>query len=190
MRAAPFSIQSVDPFTGTGKAGQWKIMLLHVNAEMFGGEILRARAGKVPGFQLYKEPAADYVKQLNSKFIIETVARNGSIFSTAKCIAWHWQGLAAWDDQKNKHKKTMNEPEISKKEINQELERINAGRSGNFLTRALFGLVSICGHSLFAVTLGAVSFVLLALATVLFPFFVPIVYLGGFIGGTDAKTDR
>jgi phage terminase large subunit GpA-like protein len=78
MRTAPFSIQSVDPFTGTGKAGKWKIMLLHVNAEMFGGEILRARAGKVPGFQLYKDPAADYVKQLNSKFIIETVARNGS----------------------------------------------------------------------------------------------------------------
>ena len=84
----------------------------------------------------------------------------------------------------------MNDPEISPKEIDQELERIKARRSGNFLTRALFGLVSFCGHSLFAVTLGAVSFVLLALATVLFPFFVPIVYLGGFIGGTDAKSDR
>tara|TARA_Y100000310_G_C20365678_1_gene661045 strand:+ start:340 stop:726 length:387 start_codon:yes stop_codon:yes gene_type:complete len=120
----------------------------------------------------------------------EQSAMAKTIFLTAKCIAWHWQGPAAWDDLKNKHKKTMNEPEISQKEISTELKRITTAKSGNILTRALFGLVSFCGHSLFAVTLGAVSFVLLALATVLFPFFVPIVYLGGFIGGTDAKSDR
>ena len=78
-RTNPFSIVSVDPFTGTGKAGRFKIMLLHVDVETFGGEILKRRAGKVDGFQVYAKPAPEYVKQLNAKFVVETVDRKGAV---------------------------------------------------------------------------------------------------------------
>ena len=78
-RTQPFSIVSVDPFTGTGKAGRYKIMLLHVDVETFGGEILKRRAGQVEGFQVYAEPAPEYVKQLNAKYIVEKVDRKGAV---------------------------------------------------------------------------------------------------------------
>ena len=80
-RTHPFSIKAVDPFTGTGKAGKFKIMLLHVDVETFGGQILKKRSGKEKDFHLYNEPAQDYVKQLNAKYVIEKVDRKGAVKS-------------------------------------------------------------------------------------------------------------
>lgn len=77
--ASPVSIKSVDPFTGTKKMAKARIRLLHVDVSTFGGEILKRRAGLVPGFQLYRDPSRDYVKQLNAKFIIEKTNRTGEV---------------------------------------------------------------------------------------------------------------
>ena len=78
-RTNPVNIQAIDPFTGTGKAGRYKLRLLHVDSTIFGGEILKRRGKIVEGFQVYREPDRDYVKQINSKFIVESVTRTGEI---------------------------------------------------------------------------------------------------------------
>lgn len=75
----PVAIKSVDPFTGTGKAARARIRLLHVDVSVFGGEILKRRGGLVKGFELYREPDRDYVKQLNSKYLIEKTNRTGEV---------------------------------------------------------------------------------------------------------------
>ena len=77
--ATPVSIKSVDPFTGTNKMAKARIRLLHVDVKTFGGEILKRRAGLLEGFQLYRDPDRDYVKQLNSKYLIEKTNRSGEI---------------------------------------------------------------------------------------------------------------
>jgi len=77
--ATPVSIKSVDPFTGTKKSAKSRIRLLHVDVGVFGGEILKRRAGLVDGFQLYRDPDREYVKGLNSKFLIEKTNRTGEI---------------------------------------------------------------------------------------------------------------
>ena len=77
--AQPVAIKAVDPFTGTSKGGQAKIRLLHVDVGTFGGEILKRRAGLVKGFNLYRDPDREYVRQLNAKFIIEKTTRQGEV---------------------------------------------------------------------------------------------------------------
>jgi phage terminase large subunit GpA-like protein len=77
--AQPVAIKAVDPFTGTAKGGKAKIRLLHVDVGVFGGEMLKRRAGLVKGFQLYQDPDREYVRQLNAKFIIEKTTRQGEV---------------------------------------------------------------------------------------------------------------
>jgi len=79
LSGPPVSIKAIDPFTGTNKAAKYKIRLLHVDVGVFGGEILKRRAGLVEGFHLYREPDRDYVKQLNAKYIIEKTLRTGLV---------------------------------------------------------------------------------------------------------------
>ena len=73
----PVSIKAVDPFSGTNKSGKYKLRLLHVDTSVFGGEILKRRSKLVEGFQIYREPDRDYIKQINGKFIVESVTRTG-----------------------------------------------------------------------------------------------------------------
>ena len=77
--ATPVSIKAIDPFTGTNKSNKHRIRLLHVDVTVFGGEILKRRGKLVEGFHLYSDPDRDYIKQLNSKFIVETTSRTGEI---------------------------------------------------------------------------------------------------------------
>ena len=79
----PYAVKAVDPFTGTGKAGRHKIRLLHIDVEVWGGELLKRRSQKVDGWNLYKEPDREYVKQLNAKFLIEKTDKKGT-----KKIEW------------------------------------------------------------------------------------------------------
>lgn len=79
----PYAVKAVDPFTGTGKAGRHRIRLLHIDVEVWGGELLKRRAKKVDGWHLYKEPDREYVKQLNAKFLIEKTDKKG-----AKKVEW------------------------------------------------------------------------------------------------------
>lgn len=79
----PYAVKAVDPFTGTGKAGRHRIRLLHIDVEVWGGELLKRRAKKVDGWHIYKDPDREYVKQLNAKFLIEKTDKKGS-----KKIEW------------------------------------------------------------------------------------------------------
>ena len=75
--AHPFAVKAVDPFTGTGKAGKHRIRLLHIDVDVWGGELLKRRSKKVDGWNIYKDPDAEYVKQLNAKFLIEKISPSG-----------------------------------------------------------------------------------------------------------------
>jgi len=77
--SAPVSIKAIDPYTGTGKQGKKKLRLLHVDVGVFGGEVLKRRGKVVEGFQIYRDPDRDYIKQINSKFIVESVTRTGEV---------------------------------------------------------------------------------------------------------------
>ena len=77
--ASPYSVKAVDPFTGGNKQGKHKIRLLHIDVGVWGGELLKRRNKTKGGFFIYKEPDAEYLKQLNSKFIIEKADRFGKI---------------------------------------------------------------------------------------------------------------
>tara|TARA_R110000824_G_scaffold180061_1_gene360440 strand:+ start:533 stop:2389 length:1857 start_codon:yes stop_codon:yes gene_type:complete len=76
--AHPYAVKAVDPFTGTGKAGRARIRLLHIDVEVWGGELLKRRAKKVDGWHIYEKPDREYVKQLNAKFLIEKVDAKGN----------------------------------------------------------------------------------------------------------------
>ena len=75
----PVSIKAIDPFSGTNKSGKYKLRLLHVDSSVFGGEILKRRSRLVEGFKIYRDPDRDYIKQLNGKFIVESVTRTGEV---------------------------------------------------------------------------------------------------------------
>jgi phage terminase large subunit GpA-like protein len=75
--AHPYAVKAVDPFTGTGKAGKHRIRLLHIDVEVWGGELLKRRSKKVDGWHLYNKPDREYIKQLNAKFLIEKVDAKG-----------------------------------------------------------------------------------------------------------------
>jgi len=75
----PVGIKAIDPFSGTNKSGSKKLRLLHVDVGIFGGEILKRRGKVIDGFFLYEKPDRDYIKQLNGKFIIESVSRTGEL---------------------------------------------------------------------------------------------------------------
>jgi phage terminase large subunit GpA-like protein len=75
----PVGIKAIDPFSGTNKSGSKKLRLLHVDVGIFGGEILKRRGKVIDGFFLYEKPDRDYIRQLNGKFIIESVSRTGEL---------------------------------------------------------------------------------------------------------------
>ena len=79
----PYAVKAVDPFTGTKRASRHKIRLLHIDTEVWGGELLKRRSKKVDGWHLYKNPDREYIKQLNAKFLIEKIDAKG-----AKKVEW------------------------------------------------------------------------------------------------------
>ena len=76
------------------------------------------------------------------------------------------------------------------KEIDDAVAAINSGKSGNFARRLLGFCLGLIGHSFLALLLGMSSFALLAMAALIFPIVAPVVYLGAYVGGTNAEANR
>ena len=79
LTAGPYKVAALEPFTGkAGKRSKNRIRYLHVDTGVWGGELLKRRAGKHKGFHLYAKPDKEYLKQFNAKFLTEKVDRKGN----------------------------------------------------------------------------------------------------------------
>jgi phage terminase large subunit GpA-like protein len=80
LASGPYKIQSLEPFSGKQKKhGKQRIRYLHVDTDVWGGELLKRRGKKVEGFALYKNPDKEYLKQFNAKYLIEKVDNKGNV---------------------------------------------------------------------------------------------------------------
>lgn len=79
--AEPYRIQKKDPFTGDnkGRSGKAKILYLHVNKEVWEGEIAQLRTRQVGGFWTFEDTPKDYYDQLFAVYWARETQRNGSI---------------------------------------------------------------------------------------------------------------
>ena len=73
----PQRINQIDPFTGTNKAGRYKIRLLNIDVTVWQGELAQRRAGKIEGFEVYKDVDPEFVRQFFAKYQVEETDKRG-----------------------------------------------------------------------------------------------------------------
>ena len=76
----PYRLTKIDPFTvfkKQARRGGSKINLLHVNKDVWQQELLKKRSGAALNWFLYQDIDADYVRQLLSTNLVETINKRG-----------------------------------------------------------------------------------------------------------------
>ena len=76
----PYRITKIDPFTvfkNQTRRGGSKINLLHVNKDVWQQELLKKRSGAALNWFLYQDIDADYVRQLLSTNLVESINKRG-----------------------------------------------------------------------------------------------------------------
>ena len=76
----PYRLTKIDPysvFKNQTRRGGSKINLLHVNKDVWQQELLKKRSGAALNWFLYQDIDADYVRQLLSTNLIETINKRG-----------------------------------------------------------------------------------------------------------------
>lgn len=69
----PLQVKRIAPFTGRRSGGLMaqSIRLMHVNTELWKAEMAKRRAGKVPEWTVYRQPAPGYVRELFCEYQAE-----------------------------------------------------------------------------------------------------------------------
>ena len=67
----------MDPFTGTNKAGRYKIRLLNIDTTVWQGELGQRRAGRIEGFEDNKDVDPEFVRQFFAKYQVEETDKRG-----------------------------------------------------------------------------------------------------------------